>query len=148
MPISARVSSSAQSSTTTAMFATLSLKGLGSLRSDFSTRASNCRRVMPGILPCRAAEKGPDARRLSQRSRWALIGGPAASEAAHPLDVDDVRHLANRRHDGLELAQVRDLDDEVVDASPVVGPRHLGLGDVAVAGGDGAGDLGQQTRAV
>src|SRR5262245_10707474 len=125
IPTSASVSSSAQSSTTTAMFAILSLNRLGRRRSAFSTSDSNWRRV--------------------------TIGGPARRRALQPpdaLDVDDVPDLADGLDGVLELADVGDLDDEVVDAAAVVGHRHLGLRDVAVARRDGTGDLREEPRPV
>src|SRR5882724_4602470 len=125
MPTSASVSSSAQSSTTTAMFAILSLNRLGRRRMAFSTSASNRRRFIGG---------GPAPRR--------------ALESSDALDVDDVPDVADGRDDVLELPEVGDLDDEVVDPAPVVGHRHLGLRDVAVAGRDRARDLGEEPRAV
>src|SRR5262245_3379468 len=125
IPTSASVSSSAQSSTTTAMFAILSLNRLGRRRSAFSTSDSNWRRV--------------------------TIGGPARLRAlvpSHALDVDDVPDLADGLDDVLELADVGDLDDEVVDAAAIVGHGHLGLRDVAVSRRDGAGDLREEPRPV
>src|SRR5947207_4234199 len=107
IPISSNVSSSAQSSTTTAMFATFSLNALGNFRRDFSTSASNCRRVI-----------GEERRAVD-------------SEAAHALDVHDVRDFLDRRHDVLELTQIGDLHHEVVDAPAIVRHRHLGIRDVA-----------------
>src|SRR5437867_12032550 len=121
MPRSARVSSSAQSSTTTAMFSILDLNFFGRRRSAFSTSPSNCRRVMSGACPL---------------------------EPSDALDVDDVSDFADGRHDVLELAEVGDLDDEVVDAAAVVGHGDLGLRDVAVASRDRARDLREETRSV
>src|SRR2546427_9183200 len=76
MPRSVSVSSSAQSSTTTAMFAILALNFFGRRRSAFSTSPSNCRRVMSGACPL---------------------------EPSDALDVDDVSDFADGRHDVLEL---------------------------------------------
>src|SRR2546427_11035732 len=121
MPRSVSVSSSAQSSTTTAMFAILALNVFGRRRSAFSTSPSNCRRVMSGACPL---------------------------EPSDALDVDDVSDFADLGHNVLELPEVGDLDDEVVDTAPVVGDRDLGLRDVAVARGDRAGDLRQEPRSV
>src|SRR6266550_2141910 len=121
MPRSVSVSSSAQSSTTTAMFAILALNVFGRRRSAFSTSPSNCRRVMSGACPL---------------------------EPSDALDVDDVSDFADLGHNVLELAEVGDLDDEVVDTAPVVGDGDLGLRDVAVARGDRAGDLRQEPRSV
>src|SRR5262249_10049981 len=116
MPISASVSSSAQSSTTTAMFLILSLNFLGRRRSARSTNASNCRRVIgQGGAPARP---------------------PDYLEPTNPLDVDDVRHVADRGHDVLQLAEVAPLDHEVVDPAAVIGHRHFPLGDVAVLTAD------------
>src|SRR5215468_1025624 len=125
MPTSASVSSSAQSSTTTAMLVILSLNRLGRRRSAFSTSDSNWRRVMTGGPARRRALQPPDA-----------------------LDVDDVLDLADGLDDVLQLADVGDFDDEVVDTPPVVGHRHLGLRDVAVTRRDGAGDLREESRPV
>src|SRR5438093_4032847 len=121
MPRSVSVSSSAQSSTTTAMLAILALNVFGRRRSAFSTSPSNCRRVMSGARPL---------------------------ESSHALDVDDVFDFADLGDDVLELAEIGDLDDEVVDAAPVVSHGDLGLRDVAVAGRDGARDLRQEPRSV
>src|SRR2546425_130027 len=121
MPRSASVSSSAQSSTTTAMFSILDLNFFGRRRSAFSTSPSNCRRVMSGARPL---------------------------ESSDALDVDDVFDFADRGEDVLELPEIGDFDDEVIDAAPVVGHGDLGLRDVAVAGRDRAGDLRQEPRSV
>src|SRR5512132_3199926 len=102
------------------MLAIFSLNDFGSFRIAFSTSASNCRRVMR----------------------------PRRLEPTDPFHVDHVGHVADGGHDLLQLPQVGDLDHEVVDAAAVVGHGDLGLGDVAVAGGDGTGDLGQEARAV
>src|SRR5690349_3175298 len=120
MPISSRVWSSAQSSTTTATLASLSRKARGSRRRAEWTSDSNSGRVM----------------------RTARL------ETANALDVDDVLHLADRLHDLLQLVQILDLDHEVVEPLAVVGHRDLGLDDVALPGGDRGGDLGKQARAV
>src|SRR5437899_9208740 len=124
--ISARVSSSAQSSTTTAMLASLSLNCLGSFLSAFSTSASNCRRVM--------MSRGCSSSR--------------ALEPAHAFDVDHVGNVPDRGHDSLELLQIRHFHHEVVDAAPVVGDRDFGLRDVPVLRGNGACDLRQQPGTV
>src|SRR2546430_7735512 len=118
IPISSSVSSSAQSSTTTAMLASLSLNARGSPRSARSTTRSNCARV---------TELG-DA-----------CGGRL--ETAHPLDVDHVGDGADGGHDPLELVEVRHLHHEGGDALAVVGDRHLGPGGVGVLGREGAGGL-------
>src|SRR5262245_9477484 len=127
IPTSASVSSSAQSSTTTAMFAILALNFLGRRRSAFSTRPSNRRRVMVLVR---------------------ATGGARSLEPSDALDVDDVFDFADLGDDVLELAQVGDLDDEVVDATAVVGHGDLGLRDVAVPRRDRARDLGQESRPV
>src|SRR2546426_11282183 len=108
MPTSARVSSSAQSSTTTAMFLILSLNRLGSRRSAFSTSDANWRRVTIGGLARRRALQPPEA-----------------------LDVDDVPDFADGGDDVLQLPDVGDLDDEVVDAAGGVGHRDPGPRGVA-----------------
>src|SRR5262249_46961555 len=77
----------------------------------------------------------------SNRRRFSL-------ESSNALDVDDVPDVADGGDDVLELAQVGDLDDEVVDPAPVVGHRHFGLRDVAVAGRDGAGNLRKEPRPI
>src|SRR4030095_2138583 len=130
MPRSARVSSSAQSSTTTAMFWILLLNRLGRRRMAFSTSASNCARVIGD--PRAARRPGPRA----------------ALEASDALDGGEGSGVANGSDDVLELPEVGDLDDEVVDPAAVVGHGDLGLRDVAVAGRDGAGDLREESRPV
>src|SRR2546427_11449400 len=88
MPTSARVSSSAQSSTTTAMFLILSLNRLGSRRSALSTSDSNWRRVTIVGLARRRARQRPVAR-----------------------DVADVPAFADGGDEGLPLPNVAALDD-------------------------------------
>src|SRR5262249_43851393 len=77
----------------------------------------------------------------SNRRRFSL-------ESSDALDVDDVADVSDGGDDVLQLAEVGNLDDEVVDPAPVVGHRHLGFRDVAVTGRDGAGDLREEPRAV
>src|SRR5438105_4959340 len=72
------------------------------------------------------------------------LGPRRTLEPSDALDVDDVPDVADGGHDVLELPEVGDLDDEVVDPTPVVGHRHLGLRDVAVARRDGARDLREE----
>src|SRR5687767_10581080 len=127
MPISASVSASAQSSTTTAMFEMRWRNVFGSLRSALSTRTSNWRRVT--TVSGRACPR----REL---------------EAANALDVDDVGHFADGRHDLLQLMEVGDLDHEIVDPATIVGDLDLRLGDVAIPRGDGPGDLRQEPRPI
>src|SRR2546428_9084869 len=117
MPTCSSVSSSAQSSTTMATLLILSLNRRGSVRRARSTSVSNSGRVM------------------RERPRG---GGLEAADSFH---VHDVLHFADALHDALQLLKVLHLDDEMVDAFPVVGDGDLRLGDVAVAGGDCRGDL-------
>src|SRR5205814_8873424 len=78
MPISASVSGSAQSSTTTAMLAIFALNFFGRPRSARSTNASNSRRVMT------AAE---------QRRTWLL---PRLRSEEHTSELQSLRHLVCR----------------------------------------------------
>src|SRR5882724_3898052 len=124
MPSCSSVSSSAQSSTTMATLLILSLNRRGSVRRARSTSVSNSGRVM------------------RERPRG---GGLEAADSFH---VHDVLHFAEALHDALQLLKVLHLDDEMVEALPVVGDGDLRLGDVALAGGDGRGDLGEDARTV
>src|SRR5215831_18086532 len=101
MPISSRVSSSAQSSTTTAMFSSRLRKRWGSRRSARATSASNSFRL------------------ISTMRRTA--GDRLALESADPLDADDVLDGRDRRHDALELVEIPDLHREVVEPLAVLG---------------------------
>src|SRR5437867_8396976 len=98
MPTSASVSSSAQASTTTAIFSILSLNRFGSRRSAFSTSASNCRLV---------TDDGP---RASTRPGPRALGGELARrQALQPpaaLAVDDVSDFPPAGGDAPELPQV------------------------------------------
>src|SRR3989442_2551447 len=133
MPTSASVSSSAQASTTTAMFSILSWNRFGRRRSAFSTSASNCRLV---------TDDGPRASTCpGSRGLGGKLARRRALQPPDALDVDDVSDFADAGDDVLELSEVGDLDDEVVDAPSVVGHRHLGLRDIPVARRDRAGDL-------
>src|SRR2546422_8760984 len=140
MPTSASVSSSAQASTTTAMFSILSLNRFGRRRSAFSTSASNCRLV---------TDDGPRAStRPRPRGRGGELARRQALQPPDALDVDDVSDFADAGDDVLELSEVGDFDDEVVDTAAVVGHRHLGLRDVAVARRDRARDFREEAGPV
>src|SRR6266542_4395759 len=113
-----------------------------------------CRRKLLGLL---ASDGGaPAPRRPAARTApWgeASEGGRRSAptsflHAAETLHIDHVLDLADRLHDVLELAEVVNLDDEVVQPPAILGDRHLGLGDVPLPRGDGAGDLGQEARSV
>src|SRR6267142_5900607 len=124
MPSCSSVSSSAQSSTTMATLLILSLNRRGSVRRARSTSVSNSGRVM------------------RERPRG---GGLEAADSFH---VHDVLHFADALHDALQLLKVLHLDDEVIEAFPVVGDGDFRLGDVPVAGRDSRGDLGEQAGTV
>src|SRR6185295_7189701 len=69
-------------------------------------------------------------------------------EPPDTLDVEDVLDLANGLENGLELLEVLHLDHEMIDALAVVGDGDVRLGDIAVAGRDRGGDLGQEAGPV
>ena len=76
IPISSNVSSSAQSSTTTAILATLSLNGAGNVRSAFSTNTSNCLRVISPSPRDQTTDNGETGRREWPRCEAPKEGAP------------------------------------------------------------------------